>query len=190
MITVRRDADTHPIEVLNTDGTGLHVVDAHGGCAPVWSADGRQLAYVDTADDTIVTINPDGSGRAVAPVRAPTGTPITQVLSVSPAGLAIVVVETSRDRCGDQFGTYSRNTVYCGDLYLANLETGALTPLKKPDGEMPNALFGADGSMVVQVGVVVKNTFQTRYVFYDSTGKIIATATIPINGIDLQAYTS
>jgi hypothetical protein len=165
-------------------------VDAQGGCSPIWSADGRTLAYLDTGDDTIVTINSDGSGRTVSGVRAPTGTPITELRSVSPAAVAVVVLESSKGNCGDAVGQFKRSLVPCGDLYLANLITGTLTPLTNPDGAVRNALFGADGSMVLQIGVVVKHTYQTRYIFSTPDGTVAATATIPLNGIGMQTYTA
>jgi len=190
VVAARNATGTRPVEVVNADGTGLHVVDAQGGCSPIWSANGQTLAYLDTGDDTIVTINSDGSGRTVSAVRAPTGTPITDLHSLSPAGVAVVVLESSDGNCGDGFGQFKRSSVPCGDLYLANVTTGALTPLNNPDGAIRNALFGADGSMVLEIGVVVKHTYQTRYVFLTANGKVVATATIPMNGIDMQTYTA
>ena len=187
VIRVRNAAGT--VEVVNADGTGLHVVDAEGGCSPIWSADGRTLAYLDTGDDTIVTINPDGSDRVVSAVRAPTGTPITELRSVSPAGVAVVVLESNDGNCGDSAGQFKRTLVPCGDLYLANLTTGRLTPLTNPDGAVRNALFGADGSMALQIDVVAKHTYQTKYVFLAPDGEVAATATIPMYGIGMQTYT-
>ncbi len=119
VIAARAAAGTHAVEVINADGTGLHVVDAQGGCSPVWSADRRKLAYLDTGHDTIVTINPDGSGRAVSAVRAPSDTPITEVRSLSPTGVAVVALESSHGMCGDTVGQFKRSLVPCGDLYLA-----------------------------------------------------------------------
>jgi hypothetical protein len=128
-------------------------------------------------------------GGAVSTVRAPTGTTITEVSSVSLAGVAVVALESSHGYCGDTVGQFKRSLVPCGDLYLANLTTGTLTPLTNPDGAVRNALFGSDGSMVLQIGVVVKHTNQTRYIFSNPNGKVVATATIPMNGIGIQTYT-
>lgn len=189
VIAARNAAGTHPVEVVNADGTGLQVVDAQGGCSPIWSADGRTMAYLDTGHDTIVTIKPDGSGRTVSTVQPPTGTTITEVRSISVAGVAVVALESSHGYCGDSVGQFKRSLVPCGDLYLANLTTGTLIPLINPDGAVRNALFGADGSMVLQIGVVVQHTNQTRYIFSNPNGQVVATATIPMDGIGMQTYT-
>jgi hypothetical protein len=189
VIPARNAAGIHPVEVVNADGTRLHIVDAQGGCSPIWSANGRTLAYLDTGDDTIVTIKPDGSDRVVSVVRAPTGTPITELRSVSPAGVSVVVLESNNGSCGDSAGQFKHTLVPCGDLYLANLTTGALRPLTNPDGAVRNALFGADGSMALQIDVVVKHTYQTKYVFWTPDGEVAATATIPMSGVGMQTYT-
>lgn len=188
VLAARWAAQDHLIETVNADGTGLHPVGDLVGCTPVWSADGQKIAYLNTADDTIVTVNPDGSGRTVAGVHAASDMEITDIRSVSPSGVAVVVMQKNDGSCGDSTEPYIRDAL-CGDLYLADLTTGRLTPLNDPAGKVDNALFGADGSMVLQMGVVVHNTFQTRYVFRDPEGKVVSTATLPAPSLQVQAYT-
>lgn len=72
------------IDVAGTDGSGLHMV-AQQGMYPVWSADGRLLAFrghVDEADDGydtgVFVVRPDGTGlrrlgAGDEPAFAPTG---------------------------------------------------------------------------------------------------------------------
>src|SRR5262249_55056728 len=48
VIAERKPNGTHPVEVVNANGTTVHVVDDQGGCSPVWSADGSTIAYLDT----------------------------------------------------------------------------------------------------------------------------------------------
>jgi hypothetical protein len=157
------------IETINADGSGRRVVDAGGGCYPIWSADGQSIAHINGGK--LVIVGADGTRRRVVQTSLPKIATVRTVLSVSRSGKAIVDVSASGG-CGCDEGT---RRWYLQAPHVIDLNTGVAEPLKSSAGTVWSAFYGADGSMVLRIAAKPTGQSPGKLVFLGPTGSVVTT---------------
>jgi Tol biopolymer transport system component len=145
---VKNNGSSSDLWVMNADGSSAHTITQNVGSGgkssnwafqPVWSADGKLLAYVSeetTYDLALWVINPDGSGRRLlAALDAFTGGIDTPTWS--PDGTRIA------------FTAY-RNGL--PQIWSLSLKTSAWVQLSKSAGGAYDAAWSPDGAHLAYVG--------------------------------------
>ena len=133
------------IETVNADGSGRMVIDAGGGCWPIFSVDGSRIAFVDRLTSALALTDPVARGghrTVVATTRK-----IRTVMSISADGHAIVDVRpTGGCGCDDGLRHWSLQSPNVLDL-----TTGKLTPLTNAIGRVDSAYYMSGGGMVQMI---------------------------------------
>jgi TolB protein len=141
------EARSHPIFVVNADGSGLRKVAADGD-EPAWAPDGTKIAYVRVADGIFV-MNADGSGKRRVVSDAGLGHP-----RWSPNGKALVVESAS-----------SRGPA----LAIVDVGTGALRALRtRLDPSLPD--WSPDGRRIAFTDVAFDGPDAIYVINVDGSG--------------------
>jgi dipeptidyl aminopeptidase/acylaminoacyl peptidase len=139
-------SEMNGIWIVDADGTGQPMQIAQIACTipsgPVWSPDGKKIAF--SANNTVYTINPDGSGQTNLTPPGFTGDP-----SWSPDGQKIAFA--SDGGSGGAQHVWTMNADGSGASRLTNSDQAERTPAWSPDGTKIAFVEGGPGPPIYTV---------------------------------------
>lgn len=181
-ITVSLVTSTNPYAekrgVLDTETGKFTEVRKLQGCHPLWSADGKVLAFPDGSTGRVIMSDPSGAGQWSIPNLGGTNAAYSSldVASISPDGGKIALKRRSRDQeSGDVARELDVNAIL-------DTHTGKEIRLPLDGRSLLQAYFQADGSLVARVRDGQRNTL----VLIDADGKKISEVPEPASLKDQQ----
>ncbi|MEV4540172.1 TolB family protein [Micromonospora echinaurantiaca] len=144
--TISSDPGAYRTGTIEVSSGRFTEVGPADGCHPVWSGDGRTIAYADGSDGRVILASPTGKGkRAIPGLGGDARYSCFDVASLSPDGDRIALYRRGPDmESGDVARELDANVVL-------DTRTGKAVSLPLGGRELRQVFFQSDGSTVVRV---------------------------------------